>query len=480
MRKDLENNILELLPFTPTEEQSYLIKKVSRFCLKENSLDIFVLNGYAGTGKTSLLGALSKSFLNFRQKFVLLAPTGRAAKVLQSKTKCFTSTIHKHIYQSKVDSGGFTSFHRKPNKTKNTIYIVDESSMIHSKKIDSEGIKGTSVLDDLIGFVFSGEGNKLILVGDTAQLPPVNLERSIALDPEELQHAFWKNVDHFTLSDVKRQKENSDILWSATSVRETINGEEDTQVPQLKDNSAECIRHQDRYELEYALDNAMDVNGTDETVVICRSNKRANQYNQRIRQHFYGRESEIERGDHIMIVKNNYFWVNQDSDAGFLANGEMAHVERIVRFVSEYGYRFVELELKLVDYPNMKPFVAMAYVDTLYNDSASLSFQETQKLYYQLLEEYSEIPTKRKRFERIKQNPYFNALQIKFAYALTCHKSQGGQWDEVFIEQPYWDLKNMNNSDYKWLYTAITRASKKVHLIGFDPKFFIENETKHS
>lgn len=474
MRKDLENNIVEQLPFSPTEEQEYLIKKLSRFSLKESSTDIFVLNGYAGTGKTSILGALSKAYLNFKRKFVLLAPTGRAAKVLQAKTKRYTSTLHKHIYQSKVDSGGFTSFKRKPNKAKNTIYIVDESSMIHNKAIDSEGMQGNSVLDDLIDYIFSGEGNKLILVGDTAQLPPVGLEYSIALFPEELQHTFWKNVDSFTLSDVQRQKENSDILWSATAVREFMMEDIGELYPKLKTNDTDCIRHEDRYELEYALDSSMQYNGEDETVIICRSNKRANQYNQRIRQHFFGRESEIERGDLIMIVKNNYFWVEQDSDAGFLANGEMAKVERIIRYISEYDFNFVELELKLVDYPNMDSFTAMAFIDTLHIESAGLSFDQTRSLYYNLLEEYADEPTKRKKFERIKQNPYFNALQIKFAYALTCHKAQGGQWNEVFIEQPFWEIENMNASDYKWLYTALTRASEKVHLIGFNKQFFNE------
>ena len=476
MRKLLEDNILDHLKFSPTEEQKYLIKKLSRFSLKDNSTDIFVLNGYAGTGKTSLLGALSKAYLDFKHKFVLLAPTGRAAKVLQSKTKRYTSTLHKHIYQSKVDSSGFTSFRRKPNKAKNTIYIVDESSMIHNKPIDSDGMKGNSVLDDLVQFVFAGEGNKLLLVGDTAQLPPVGLEFSIALQPEELQHAFWKNVDSFTLSDVQRQKESSDILWSATAVREFMNRDENyfDDLPKFKTNAEDCIRHEDRYELEYALDNSMQHNGEDETVIICRSNKRANQYNQRIRQHFFGRESEIERGDLIMIVKNNYFWVDQDSDAGFLANGEMAKVERIIRYISEYDFNFVELELRLVDYPNMDAFTAMAFIDTLHIESAGLSFDQTRTLYYNLLEEYADVPTKRKKFERIKQNPYFNALQIKFAYALTCHKAQGGQWNEVFIEQPFWEIENMNKSDYKWLYTALTRASEKVHLIGFNKQFFNE------
>lgn len=474
MRKHLENNILDHLTFSPTEEQEYLIKKLSRFSLKDNTTDIFVLNGYAGTGKTSILGALSKAYLNLKYKFVLLAPTGRAAKVLQSKTKRYTSTLHKHIYQSKVDSSGFTSFHRKPNKVKNTIYIVDESSMIHNRPIDSDGMKGNSVLDDLVQFVFSGTGNKLLLVGDTAQLPPVGLEFSIALYPEELQHTFWKEVDSFTLSDVKRQKEHSDILWSATAVREFMTEDIEEIHPQLKTNDSDCIRHEDRYELEYALDSSIQNNGEDETVIICRSNKRANQYNQRIRQHFFGRESEIERGDLIMIVKNNYFWVDQDSDAGFLANGEMAKVERIIRYISEYDFNFVELELKLVDYPNMDSFTAMAFVDTLHIESAGLSFDQTRSLYYNLLEEYADLPTKRKKFERIKQNPFFNALQIKFAYALTCHKAQGGQWNEVFIEQPFWELDQMNESDYKWLYTALTRASEKIHLIGFNKQFFSE------
>ncbi|MGB1219880.1 MAG: ATP-dependent DNA helicase, partial [Flavobacteriales bacterium] len=330
------------------------------------------------------------------------------------------------------------------------------------------------VLEDLIQFVFQKPNNKLILVGDTAQLPPVGMTMSMALNAKDLQQNFWRNTDSFTLKEVKRQKEQSTVLWNATLLREFMTEEEDfsTTFPKLKTNQTDFFRQEDRFELEYALEQSMDKQGLDETVIICRSNKRANQYNQRIRQHFFGREEGIERGDLIMIVKNNYFWLEQTSDAGFLANGELATVEKIYRFIDLYGFRFVELELALVDYPNMESFRTIAFVDTLTVDGAGLTYADSQKLYAELQAEFAHLKSKSARYKNIKKNPYFNALQIKFAYAITCHKAQGGQWKNVFIEQPFWDLQHIDKEDYRWFYTALTRASEHVHLIGFNSTFF--------
>ncbi|MGB0428153.1 MAG: ATP-dependent DNA helicase, partial [Flavobacteriales bacterium] len=404
MRRNLEESILYHLPFEASEEQAYLVKKISRFCMPNTSDEIFTLRGFAGTGKTSLLGALAQSLYHLKRPFFLLAPTGRAAKVLQGKTKSPTSTIHKHIYQSKVDANGFTSFLPKANSKEGALYIVDESSMIPHVVNTSEAHQNQSVLEDLIQFVFQKPNNKLILVGDTAQLPPVGMTMSMALNAKDLQQNFWRNTDSFTLKEVKRQKEQSTVLWNATLLREFMTEEEDfsTTFPKLKTNQTDFFRQEDRFELEYALEQSMDKQGLDETVIICRSNKRANQYNQRIRQHFFGREEGIERGDLIMIVKNNYFWLEQTSDAGFLANGELATVEKIYRFIDLYGFRFVELELALVDYPNMESFRTIAFVDTLTVDGAGLTYADSQKLYAELQAEFAHLKSKSARYKNIK------------------------------------------------------------------------------
>ncbi|MCT4665100.1 MAG: AAA family ATPase [Flavobacteriales bacterium] len=462
----LEETVKYNLPFDPTAEQELLIAKVSGFSLKDTSLEIFVLSGYAGTGKTSILGALAKAYTQLQQKFVLLAPTGRAAKVLQGKTKKYASTIHKHIYQTKVDGAGITSFARKANKAQNIIYIVDEASMIHH-----HAHEGQSVLDDLIQYVFSGRNNKLLLVGDQAQLPPVGAQMSIALDAEELRTTFWRNLDFFNLQDVQRQKKESDILWSATNIRESMSNIP-VEIPQLKSNKKDCFRHEDRFELEYAIEKSYNLNGEDETVLLCRSNKRANQYNQRIRYHFFGKESVLEKDDLIMVVKNNYFWLDQDSPAGFIANGDMAKIVRVKKYIEEYGFEFAVVELKLIDYPQMDSFECHLILDTLTKEAPALSYEEMRTLYFNIMEDYQHLSSKRKKFESIKKNPFYNALQIKFAYAITCHKSQGGQWKEVFVEQPFWDIDQIEEGDLKWLYTAVTRASDKVHFIGFKEDFF--------
>jgi exodeoxyribonuclease-5 len=466
-----EECINNLLPFTPTREQQVLINKLVQFSSKNSETEIFTLIGYAGTGKTSILGALAKTFDNFRRKYVLLAPTGRAAKVLQGKTNKFTSTIHKHIYQPRVNSSGVTSFLKKKNKATRTIYIVDESSMIHHQRSMGEGFENSSVLDDLIDFIFSSPHNQLLLVGDTAQLPPVGLEYSMALNSEELRHSFWRNTQTFTLRDVQRQQENSAILRSATTVRQYVDGEF-FGIPQLAQGKNDAIWHQDRYDLEYAIEKSYQNNGEEDTIILCRSNKRANQFNQRIRYHFFGRESEIEKDDLLMVAKNNYFWLEEDSPAGFIANGEMGKVTQLKKIIELYGFRFAIIDLQLVDYPQIEPFETYVMLDTLTLESPNLSFAEQSKLYHAVLEDFQHLTTKKKRFEAVKKSPYFNALQIKFAYALTCHKSQGGQWKEVFIEQPFWDIDLLEEGDLKWLYTAITRASDKVHYIGFNKKFF--------
>jgi len=460
-------------PFDVTLKQDTFLKKISQFVLNDNQDEIFVLKGYAGTGKTTLLSVLVNQLPHVNKKYVMLAPTGRAAKVISNYAKQPAFTIHKKIYYPKKDKNLGMAFTMQANKHKNTVFIVDESSMISDNVADATMYTHGSLLDDLLYYVYSGQNCKLIIVGDTAQLPPVGMDESPALNESKLALSYHMKVDFIELTEVMRQEEDSGILYNATELREQLQQEFydffEFDIKPFKD----IIRLQDGYETLDAITDAFSKKGSEETIFIVRSNKRANQYNQQIRTRVLDNESEISAGDYIMVVKNNYFWLKDSKVTDFIANGDVMEVMQIYKHHELYGFKFASVKVRMIDYPDMPAFDTIVLLDTLHSESASLTYEQSNKLYQEVLLDYQDEITAFRRMQKVKNNEYFNALQIKFAYAVTCHKSQGGQWDTVFIEQPY--LPDGISKDYmRWLYTALTRAKEKVYLIGFNDDFFNE------
>lgn len=471
---DTTNFYLDLLKdfsHEPTVKQDNALQMVSKFLLSQNYEELFLLKGYAGTGKTSIVGTLVKNSWKINKNLVLLAPTGRAAKVISNYSNKEAFTIHKKIYYPKSKKGGGISFSLQKNKHKNTIFIVDESSMIPDTSPDSILFDKGSLLSDLIQYVYSGHQCKLILIGDTAQLPPIKLDISPALDKATLENYFNKKVVTIELDEVVRQEKGSGILWNASCIRESLEDEFYDTFKFEKENFPDIIRPYDGQELMSALEDSYLNSGDEESVFIVRSNKRAFLYNQNIRSRILYKEEELSVGDHLMVVKNNYFWLETTSEAGFIANGDIIEILEIYSIKELYGFKFATVNVKMIDYPRMAAFETVLILDTLSSEIASLSFEDSNKLYQEVLKDYEHETSKYKKFLSVKKNIYFNALQVKFSYAITCHKSQGGQWDTVFVEQPY--LPNGIDKDYlRWLYTAITRAKKKLYLIGFKDNFF--------
>jgi len=467
------HKIKSSFPFEVTLKQDIFLKKIAQFVLSDNQDELFVLKGYAGTGKTTLLSNLVNQLQYVDKKYVMLAPTGRAAKVISNYAKQPAYTIHKKIYYPKKDKNSGMAFTMQANKHKNTLFIVDESSMISDHVTDATMYTHGSLLDDLIYFVYSGQNCKLIIVGDTAQLPPVGMDESPALNENKLSLNYDMKVDYIELTEVMRQEEDSGILYNATELREQLQQEFydffEFDVKHFKD----IIRLQDGYETLDAIHDAYSKKGSEETIFIVRSNKRANQYNQQIRTRILDNESELSAGDYIMVVKNNYYWLKDSKITDFIANGDVMEIIQVYKHHELYGFRFASVKVRMIDYPDLAAFDTIVLLDTLHSESASLTYEQSNKLYQEVLLDYQDETTAFRRMQKVKANEYFNALQIKFAYAVTCHKSQGGQWDTVFIEQPY--LPDGISKDYmRWLYTAITRAKEKVYLIGFNDDFFNE------
>jgi exodeoxyribonuclease-5 len=464
-------DLLKDFSHEPTLKQDSALHIVSKFLLSQNYEELFLLKGYAGTGKTSIVGTLVKNCWKINKNLVLLAPTGRAAKVISNYSNKEAFTIHKKIYYPKSKKGGGISFSLQKNKHKNTIFIVDESSMIPNTSPDSILFDKGSLLSDLIQYVYSGHQCKLILIGDTAQLPPIKLDISPALDKSTLENYFNKKVVTIELDEVVRQEKGSGILWNASIIRQSLEDEFYDTFKFEKENFPDIIRPYDGQELMSALEDSYLNSGDEESVFIVRSNKRAFLYNQNIRSRILYKEEELSVGDHLMVVKNNYFWLETTSEAGFIANGDIIEILEIYSIKELYGFKFATVNVKMIDYPRMAAFETVLILDTLSSEIASLSFEDSNKLYQEVLKDYEHETSKYKKFLSVKKNIYFNALQVKFSYAITCHKSQGGQWDTVFVEQPY--LPNGIDKDYlRWLYTAITRAKKKLYLIGFKDDFF--------
>jgi len=457
--------LIKTFPFEATSTQNELLMMLSEFLFSKDSDAVFLLKGYAGTGKTSTISTLVINLWKIGQKPVLLAPTGRAAKVISLYSKKQAFTIHKKIYHPKKTSNGGVEFTRQVNKHTNTVFFVDEASMVPDAPSNSKLFDNGSLLDDLMNYVYSGKNCKMILIGDTAQLPPVKLEVSPALNEDNLSFHYNKSVSLIELDEVMRQHKNSGILVNATELRMFISNDSFADF-QFNLEYPDVLRLVDSYDIQDAIHTAYDQHGIDETAIVVRSNKRANQYNQQIRTRILDKENEISVGDHIIAVKNNYFWLKDSAEISFLANGDTFEVLEIFNTKELYGFRFAEVKIRLIDYPSHPPVETVLLLDTLMSESPSLSYEESNRLYQEVGKDYADIKSKYKKLLEIKQNKYFNAIQVKYSYAMTCHKSQGGQWDTVFIEKPY--LPDGQSVDYwRWLYTAITRAKSKLYLLGF-------------
>ncbi len=463
----LEQFIEDKCPFEVKGGQRAVIARVADFLLSDDRDGICLLRGYAGTGKTSLLSALVRAMHEMKQKTVLMAPTGRAAKVffLQSGHQAYT--IHKRIYRQKSFSGETDNYTRNVNLQKHTLFIVDEASMI-SAASSGTAFGGTGcLLDDLVQFVYSGEGCRLLLVGDPAQLPPVGEELSPALSREVLE-GYGLHVWEAGLTEVVRQQAESGILWNATRLRRLITEGGRDGLPRIRLNGFPDIRRVPGDELIDTLEEAYSKSGTDQTIVVTRSNKRANVYNNGIRGRILGREEELTGGDRLLVARNNYFWAGGQKDCpfDFLANGDMAEVRRVRRTREMYGFRFADVLLRLPDYEDME-LEATVLLDTLQSEAPALTRVQADALFAAVEADYMDVTVRRERMQKLKSDPYFNALQVKYAYAVTCHKAQGGQWQRVFVDQGYMTDDMFAPDYFRWLYTAFTRATDVLYLVNW-------------
>ncbi len=476
--------ILEYFGFKPTKEQENALKMMSEFIFERDNDSLFLLKGFAGTGKTSLVGALVRALETLKQRTVLLAPTGRAAKVFASHAGQAAYTIHKRIYRQKAFTGDMTDFLQNVNLLKDALFIVDEASMISNDSYGGSMFGTGRLLDDLIQFVYSGQGCRLMLVGDTAQLPPVGDEQSPALEAAVLE-GYGLRVYEITLTQVVRQLSDSGILWNATMLRRLIAADELWAFPRLRLKGFPDVIHMPGNELIEAIEQSYYHVGRDETIIVTRSNLRANVYNQGIRGRILGLEEELTSGDQLMVVKNNYHWVKpeppRNADGSnvqdhtetsaspmmdFIANGDVAIVRRLRNERSVHGFRFVDVCLEFPDYDNME-VEATVILDTLMSEAPALSREQQNSLFQHVWDDYPELTTKRDRMRAVKLDPFFNALQVKYAYAVTCHKAQGGQWQHVYIDQGFMREDMLSPDYFRWLYTALTRATEKVFLVNW-------------
>lgn len=459
-------------PHQPTVKQAILLVKLSEFVFSKDSKSVFLLKGYAGTGKTTTISTLVNNLRKALKKSILLAPTGRAAKVISAYSGQTAYTIHKKIYYSKQDKSGNLSFKLQKNKHTNTVFIIDEASMIPDNPSDAKLFENGSLLDDLIYYINEGHNCKAIFIGDTAQLPPVNLDVSPALSPEKLMLNYDKEVIEIELDEVVRQTLDSGILYNATALREKINFLDTNEFKFNVSGFTDIIRLIDGHDIQDAINTAYENNGVEDTAILVYSNKRANIFNQQIRSRILYHEHELTVGDLMMVVKNNYYWLDETDVASFIANGDIVEILEIYNFKELYEFKFASVRVRMIDYPDQKPFDTVMLLDTIHSEKPSLSYEDSGRLYQEVLKDYTNLP-KYRQYQAIKKNKYFNALQVKFSYSVTCHKSQGGQWKSVFVEKPY--LPNGINKSYlRWLYTAITRAQEKLYLIGFNDNDFEE------
>jgi exodeoxyribonuclease-5 len=452
-------------PYKPTFEQEKVVKILADFLFCRKTDSLFLLKGYAGTGKTSLIGALVKTLDQLEQKCILMAPTGRAAKVFSHYAGHPAYTIHKKIYRQKSFSNEIDNFSMNDNLHQHTLFIVDEASMIANEGLSGSMFGTGRLLDDLIQYVYSGQGCRLMLIGDTAQLPPVGEEESPALSADVLK-GYGLEVYEGLLTEVVRQLQDSGILWNATELRRYIAEEDFFTLPPIKVEGFPDIKVIPGNELIEAISDSYDHVGMDETIVVCRSNKRANIYNKGIRNTILYREEELETGDLLMVAKNNYFWTEGCKEIDFIANGDIAVVRRVRREREMYGFRFADVLLRFPDYNDMELEVKLL-LDTLHTETPALPKEMNDKLFYSVMEDYADISVKRERMKKMKADPHYNALQVKYAYAVTCHKAQGGQWKRVFLDQGYMTEDMLSPDYFRWLYTAFTRATETLYLVNW-------------
>lgn len=457
-------------PFNFTNDQIKALNEITDFLFSREGNLVFLLKGYAGTGKSSLIGSLVKTMNQFNQKTVLLAPTGRAAKVFSAYASQQALTIHKKLYRQQKFSEEMSNFSLTENLHKHTLFIVDEASMINNESGDFSIFGTGRLLDDLIEYVYSGEGCRMLLIGDTAQLPPVKQDASPALEKEVLQ-SYSLSVREFTLTEIVRQAEESGILSNATLLRNALVNGDTFDYPKLRTDTYKDVKRITGAELIEEISNAYQRTGPEETIVISRSNKRVNAYNRGIRNTVLYREEELSNGDLLMITKNNYFWVESFENLEFLANGEFVEVKRIRGYEEMYGFRFCNVLLYHRDYD--VEFEAKINMDSLHTELPGLTREQNNTLFAAVMEDYTYITQKRQRYKKIKENPYFNALQVKYGYAVTCHKAQGGEWKNVFLDIGYVDESYMGDNFYRWLYTSITRSSEMLYLVNL-PEEFVE------
>ncbi len=462
--------MLEFFSLQPTEGQQSLFAELEAFTRRREGKQLLVVRGYAGTGKTSVLAAYVQALNSFKVKTKLLAPTGRAAKVFSNKAKQDAFTIHKQIYRrkSKVDVNAGLGL--QPNLFKNTVFIVDEASMIGDYTMTREGgVSARNLLEDLFEYVFSGLNCKLILLGDDGQLPPVGSDHSPALNADYLQNYYpTLTIKTFQLNEVLRQSYDSEILKNATTLRHT----DWESYPQFELHPDGDLKRLNGYDLQDVLETSYGRYGQEETIIITRSNKQANAYNQQIRGRILWFEEQLCSGDSLMVVKNNYFWLGEESKIGFIANGEQMRVIRVVKTEELYGFEFAHVIVNFIDYADLGDVEVIMHTETLMSEGPSMSRDRMKDLFYEIERDYAHVKTKKERYEKILADPYFNALQVKYAYAVTCHKSQGGQWKEVFIDQGYINEDMMGKDYYRWLYTALTRATNTAYLVNFSDTFF--------
>ncbi|GHV42824.1 ATP-dependent exodeoxyribonuclease [Bacteroidia bacterium] len=471
MVKNTLDTIQKHFPFEATKDQNRLFKELAIFLENWDEKSLFLMRGYAGTGKTTVISALLDVLTDLKKGFVLLAPTGRAAKVMTKYSGREASTIHKEIYDISGEENSRMECVVKQSLYANTLVIVDESSMIsdENKKNDNSFFV-SSLLDDLFEYVESGCNCKILLVGDNAQLPPVGLPHSPALEVDFLQKRFFGKIYFCEMKDIVRQSQDSGILYNATRLRVKL-AADDFALPYFDIENQPDITTVSGVDLQYLLEENYSRNNDEKAVVVTYSNKRANLYNKEIRRRILDRESEICVGDKMMVLKNNYFWSKKSSKLSFIANGDTIEIERIHQIEEKYGFRFAHIEMNLIDYPDMPNIDVILLLDTINIEQAALSYEDNKRLWDAIWAEYGDKPPRYK-YMAMRGNKYMNALQVKFAYALTGHKTQGGQWETVFIDQSF-TRNGYQNSDYvRWLYTAITRAAKKVYLVGFDKTFF--------
>jgi ATP-dependent exoDNAse (exonuclease V) alpha subunit len=466
--KEAYHSLVKHLPFQPTKGQEGFLYKLSEFLAEDGHGKVFLLRGYAGTGKTSMVMSVTATLQAMRRKYALLAPTGRAAKVLASYSRQRAFTIHKFIYQMVTDEYGNVRFALRLNTGKRAVIIVDEASMIATQAAAGGRIQSRDLFSDLLQFLEAGEDCRLILIGDNAQLPPVGMAKSPALEASFLKQAgdFSKEMMH-ELRDVVRQEEGSGILENATMLRNLLLSDTTDFMLRTEFEDITCV---DIAEMEEALEDAYATYGDESVMVVTRSNKRANEFNRQIRGRIKMMEEEMDAGDLLMVVRNNYHWLPKKSTAGFIANGDLMEVLRMGGIEERHGFRFADATVRLLDYPDDPPIEVKLMLTTLYVESPSLPAEDSERLYLSVVADYDHLQTPSEQAKAVGSDPYLNALQVKFGYAVTCHKAQGGQWPAVFVDQGYLTPEMMGTEYIRWLYTAITRASEQLYLVGFSPE----------